>query len=52
MRIEVSASPNVKAVLARLGRTEDVTFSPSGRRLAVAGFGHNTVLILDVALDA
>ena len=52
MHVEVSASPEVARVLARLGRTEDVTFSPGGRRLAVAGYAHNSILILDIAIAA
>jgi hypothetical protein len=34
--------------MARIGRTEDVQFSPSGHLLAVAGFNENRLLILEV----
>ncbi|MEJ6783099.1 hypothetical protein [Aminobacter sp. Piv2-1] len=37
-------------MLARLGRTEDIRFSPSNRRLAIAGFGKSTCLLLDVEI--
>ena len=38
-------------VLAELGRTEDVMFSPSGRRLAVAGFRANRIAIFEIVID-
>jgi DNA-binding beta-propeller fold protein YncE len=50
--IHVVASTVVRDVLAHLGRTEDVTFSPSDKRLAVAGFAENVILILDVEIDS
>ncbi|HST37250.1 MAG TPA: hypothetical protein VLK25_11545 [Allosphingosinicella sp.] len=37
MRIAYAADNDIQAALARLGRTKDVHFSPSGRRLALAG---------------
>jgi hypothetical protein len=46
--VEVSAPPEVLSALTRLGRTEDVRFSPSGRRLAIAGFELNTLYIIDL----
>jgi glycosyltransferase involved in cell wall biosynthesis/DNA-binding beta-propeller fold protein YncE len=48
LRIEVIASEGVHKVLAELGRTEDVKFSPSHRRIAVAGFSKNKIVVLDV----
>jgi DNA-binding beta-propeller fold protein YncE len=36
--------------MANLGRTEDVQFSPNNRRLAIAGFKENKVLILDIKI--
>ena len=50
MQIEIQASENVIQALKALGRTEDVHLSPSNRRLAVAGFKQNAILILDVEL--
>jgi len=49
-RAAVAASPAVEAALAALGRTEDVRFAPSGRRLAVAGFGNGTIAMIDLAV--
>ncbi len=50
--VQYSASVAAQRVLARLGRTEDVKFSPSNRRLALAGFGANRIAVLDVAVNA
>ncbi len=36
--------------IGSLGRTEDVRFSPSNRRLAVASFDRNRIAVFDVAL--
>lgn len=53
MRIEFTAGEAIRAALATIGRTEDVTFSPDGKRLAVAGFLKNRILVIDVeASDA
>ena len=46
MRVEVSASPEVERALARLGRTEDVAFSPSGKTIAF-GTTDRTVKLFD-----
>jgi hypothetical protein len=51
MKIEYSAGRDAKAAISRLGRTEDVQFSPDGRRLAVAGHNENRLLILDINQD-
>jgi glycosyltransferase involved in cell wall biosynthesis len=51
-RIEVIASEGVHTVLAGLGRTEDVKFSPGHRRIAVAGFAKNKIVVLDVDISA
>ena len=48
---DVVAPDGVRAVIARMGRTEDVSFSPDNRRLAVAGFGEDRVFLLDVLVD-
>lgn len=50
-RIEVIASSEVHKALAEMGRTEDVKFSPSHRKIAVAGFGKDKILVLDVVVD-
>ncbi|MFN4140950.1 hypothetical protein [Aestuariivirga sp.] len=35
-------------MISNLGRTEDIRFSPSGRRLAVAAFGRNRIAVFEV----
>ena len=49
-RITFKPSDGAKAALVSLGRTEDVQFSPDDRRLAIVGFKHNKVLILDIKI--
>src|SRR6185436_19108085 len=51
MRISFSADEGVRSALERVGRTEDVQFSPSGRRVAVAGYKAHRVLVFDVLID-
>lgn len=46
--IRCTASPRVTDCIASLARTEDVRFSPSNRRLAIAAFHRARVLVLDV----
>jgi hypothetical protein len=48
MEIAFDAGEAVRAALARIGRTEDVRFSPDERRLALAGLEANRLLVLDV----
>jgi len=47
-----AAPQSVIDAIASLGRTEDVRFSPSARRLAVASFLRNRVLVLDVEIGS
>jgi hypothetical protein len=47
-RLPYTAPHPVHLVIDRLGRTEDVVFSPSNRRLAIAGFGANRITVLDI----
>ena len=47
-RLIPATSPRVRTVLAELGQTEDVAFSPSNKRLAIAGFVKNVIVVLDV----
>ena len=47
-QIAFDASPDVRAALGTLGRTEDVRFAPSGRRLALAGFRNDRIAVADV----
>jgi hypothetical protein len=47
-QIAFDASPDVRSALGALGRTEDVRFSPSGRRLALAGFRNDRIAVADL----
>ena len=49
-RLSYTAPAPVQAVIDRLGRTEDIVFSPSNRRLAIAAFGSNRIAVLDIEL--
>jgi hypothetical protein len=46
------APDEVHDALAAMGRTEDLRFSPDGRRLAFACYGTNRVAVASVDLDA
>jgi DNA-binding beta-propeller fold protein YncE len=48
--VQHSASKSAQRILETLGRTEDVQFSPSNRRLAVAGFSANRIAVFDIAI--
>lgn len=50
-QIGFEAPENVREVIASLGRTEDVRFSPSNRRLAVVGHFTHKIAVFDVAID-
>jgi len=46
--LELIAAPHIRHALGLLGRTEDIRFAPSGKRLAIAGFAKDELTILDV----
>jgi hypothetical protein len=46
--IALTAPPGVTALIASLGRTEDVRFSPDNRRLAIAGFALDRITVFDI----
>lgn len=46
--IHCDASSTAQATIDRLGRTEDVRFSPSNRRLAIAAFGADRIVVIDI----
>ena len=46
--IAYTAPQSVTDAVGSLGRTEDVRFSPSNRRLAVASFHRNRIVVLDI----
>ena len=48
--IPFDASKEVAAVIRQLGRTEDVVFSPSNRRMAIAGFRANRIAVFDISV--
>ena len=50
-RLEFRTTEPVREALARLGRTEDVRFSPDGTRLAIAGFARGRCLLLRIKID-
>jgi hypothetical protein len=45
------ASRPVAMQIAEMGRTEDVRFSPSNRRLAVAGYRKDSCTLFDIEID-
>jgi DNA-binding beta-propeller fold protein YncE len=49
--IELVVPAGLQDLIAGFGRTEDLDFSPDGRRLAVAGFGRDRIYLLDVLID-
>lgn len=49
-RLDIVVAQDAELAMARLGRTEDVRFSPNGRLLAIAGFAKGTCLLLDVEI--
>lgn len=51
MRIPFTAGAGVMAALRRVGRTEDVQWSPSGGRIALAGYTTDRVLVFDVQVE-
>jgi DNA-binding beta-propeller fold protein YncE len=48
LEIEYTAPQSVTDTVGSLGRTEDVRFSPSNRRLAVASFHRNRIVVFDI----
>ncbi len=52
MRIDFTAPQHVLDTIAGLGRTEDVKFSPSNKRLAIAAYRKNEIAVFDVNIDA
>lgn len=50
-RARFEASEQVREALARIGRTEDIRFSPDNRLLAIAGFIEKKCLFLKVSIE-
>lgn len=51
MQKPFTASPDVTSTLAGLGRTEGLSWSPDGRRLALAAINRNQIFVADVQSD-
>ena len=51
LELHYSASAAAERAIADLGRTEDVQFSPSNRRLAVAAFHRNRIAVFEVEIS-
>src|ERR1700730_9358343 len=49
-KIQYTAEQSVLDAIDSLGRTEDVRFSPSNRRLAVASFNRNRIAVFDIEI--
>ena len=50
-QLPFTATDAVRSAIASAGRTEDVKFSPDGRRLAIAGFNAGKLLLVDIDMD-
>jgi hypothetical protein len=50
--IQYESSRQVRDVIASLGRTEDVRFSPNNRHLAIAAFSLNQIVIFDIDISS
>jgi DNA-binding beta-propeller fold protein YncE len=50
--LRYTASPRVAAAVSALGRTEDVRFSPSNRRVVIAAFSRHRLAAFDVEIAA
>jgi len=50
VQLEFTASPEVRAAVDSLGRTEDVRFSPNNRRLAIACFGRHRLALFGIEM--
>lgn len=46
--IEYESTPEVRRVIADLGRTEDLRFSPCGKILAIAAFNGSNIVLLKI----
>jgi len=51
MQVDYCASDDVRRLIETIGRTEDVKFSPSSSRLAVAAAGRDRIAIFDIEIE-
>ncbi|MBW3097012.1 YncE family protein [Pseudohoeflea coraliihabitans] len=49
-QMKVEYGPGTFSLLRDLGRSEDLAFSPDGRRIAIAGFIKNRIAVFDIEL--
>ncbi|MDT8387283.1 MAG: hypothetical protein RQ736_07205 [Thiogranum sp.] len=50
-RIDYEASPEIREILARISRTEDVKLSPDNSRLAIADFARNRIFLFSIHIQ-
>jgi len=51
MQIDYRASQSATDVIAAIGRTEDIKFSPRNNLLAVAGYAKNKIAVFNIDID-
>jgi WD40 repeat protein len=51
MQINYRASQRATDVIAAMGRTEDLKFSPSNKLLAIAGYAKNKIAVFNIDID-
>ena len=51
MQVNYRAPAQVQRIIEKLGRTEDIKFSPDNKRLAVSEFSNNQIAIFDVSFN-
>jgi hypothetical protein len=49
--LSYEALPGVRDAIERIGRAEDVRFSPDNRRLALPSYDHNSIVFVDVGVE-
>ena len=50
-RIAYEASSEIRDVISRIGRTEDIKLSPDNKRLAVVDFLDNRIFLFSIRID-
>lgn len=50
-RLDCEASDEILDVISSIGRTEDVKFSPSNRRLVLAGYATSQIAVFDIRVE-
>ncbi len=49
--MEIIATAHVREAISRLGRTEDIRFSPDNSRVAIASYGGDACFLFDIEVD-